>query len=44
MKWFPAEYEKKFLEKDIVAEAAAKAGKKSRNTQLLSDKCMQAAG
>ena len=37
MKWFPAEYEKKFLEKDIVAEAAAKAaGKKSRNTQLLS--------
>ena len=38
MKWFPAEYEKKFLEKDVVAEAAAKAGnagKKSRNTQLL---------
>ena len=43
MKWFPEEYEKKFLEKDVVAEAAAKAGKKSRNTQLLSDKCMQAA-
>lgn len=43
MKWFPEEYEKKFLEKDVLAEAAARAGKKSRNTQLLSDKCMQAA-
>jgi hypothetical protein len=38
MRWFPAEYEQKFLERDAVIEAA----KKTRKTQLLSDKCMEA--
>lgn len=34
MRWFPEEYEKKFLERDAVVEAA----KKTRKTVLLSDK------
>jgi len=38
MRWFPAEYEKKFLERDAVVEAA----KKTRKTVLLSDKIMDA--
>lgn len=38
MRWFPEEYEKKFLERDAVVEAA----KKTRKTVLLSDKCMDA--
>jgi len=39
MKWFPADYEKKFLERDAIAEVQ----KKNRRTVLLSDKAMQAA-
>jgi len=39
MKWFPADYERKFLERD----AAREAEKKSSRPMLLSDKCMQAA-
>ena len=39
MRWFPEEYEKKFLERDAIAEAAKKNSKK---TVLLSDKCMEA--
>jgi hypothetical protein len=39
MRWFPEEYEKKFLEMDVIAEAAKKT---SRKTVLLSDKCMDA--
>ena len=39
MRWFPEEYEKKFLERDAVMEAA----KKNKKTILLSDKCMAAA-
>ena len=39
MRWFPEEYEKKFLERDAIAEAAKK---NSRKTVLLSDKCMDA--
>ena len=38
MMWFPEEYEKKFLERDAVMEAA----KKDKKTVLLSDKCMDA--
>jgi len=39
MRWFPEEYEKKFLARDAVLEA----DKKNRKTQLLSEKCMEAA-
>jgi len=39
MRWFPEDYEKKFLERD----AAMEAEKKNKKTVLLSDKCMQAA-
>jgi fatty acid desaturase len=39
MRWFPADYEKKFLERDAVIEAA----KKTRKAVTLSDKCMDAA-
>jgi len=39
MKWFPEQYERKFLELD----AAMEAQKKERRTISLSDKCMQAA-
>jgi len=38
MRWFPADYEKKFLARDAVMEAA----KKNKKTVLLSDKCMDA--
>ena len=38
MRWFPADYEKKFLERDAVVEAA----KKTRKVVPLSDKCMDA--
>jgi len=38
MRWFPADYEKKYLEMDAVREAE----KKNRKTVLLSDKCMTA--
>ena len=39
MRWFPAEYESKFLAQD----AAGEVQKKQRRTQLLSDRCMDAA-
>lgn len=39
MKFFPAEYERKFLDRDAVLEAE----KKNRKSMLLSDRCMQAA-
>jgi hypothetical protein len=38
MRWFPADYEKKFLERDAIVEAA----KKNKKSVLLSDKCMEA--
>lgn len=38
MRWFPEEYEKKFLERDAVVEAS----KKHKKTVLLSDKAMEA--
>jgi len=39
MRWFPEEYEQKFIERDAVHEAA----KKNKKPVLLSDKCMEAA-
>jgi len=39
MRWFPEEYEKKFIERDAIQEAA----KKGMKPVLLSDKCMEAA-
>merc|ERR1712238_394059 len=36
MKWFPADYERKFLDRDAVLEAE----KKERKSKLLSDRCM----
>lgn len=38
MRWFPEEYERKFLEIDAIAESTAK----YRKTVLLSDKIMEA--
>jgi isocitrate dehydrogenase len=38
MRWFPEEYEKKFLERDAVMELE----KKNKKTTLLSDKVMEA--
>ena len=40
MRWFPEEYEKKFLERDA---ALLEAKKNKSGSQLLSDKCMEAA-
>eukprot|EP01082_Thalassiosira_pseudonana_P004600 g4054.t1 g4054 contig15:244867-245283(-) len=40
MRWFPEDYERKFIEKDAIAEAAKK---NSTSKKMLSDKCMEAA-
>jgi len=41
MKWFPADYERKFLERDAIVEANKKSARTKRvKTQLLSDKAM----
>jgi hypothetical protein len=36
MRWFPEDYERKFIEEDALVEAAKK------DKKLLSDKCMEA--